>query len=493
MFQSFFHLFKKVEEKSISGLFVYLLVAVLIAFSIWAGSKEFYFVAVLPIVFCILLALFFKTEKTILLLSASVPLSINIEKVVGDAALSVPTEPIIIVFFMLLLFLVFIKKKVPKNVVVHPMSLIMLAFLIWPWISTVFSSMPMVSLKYAISRTFYLTLFYFFFVYLFQKDGNIHFFLKSLVVFTLILILYTISKHAADGFIRSASYGIMWPFFPDHGMYAAAIAFCVPALFIYMLYPKMFGFKYSWLPVIIVLFVVMMFGIVVSYTRATWLSLIAAFGLFVLLYFKIKFKYILIGISSLAVYAFVNQDQLLYNLEGNKQGSSDELQGHVKSVGNISTDPSNLERINRWSCAMRMVKERPVFGFGPGTYSFQYGAFQKSNETTIISTFTGDLGDAHSEYFSSLSEMGIPGLLFWSLLVLGSMGLAFNIYYKSDLYPAVKLTALMSILGLSTYYVHAFLNNYLQHDKIAIPLFSFIAILVALDLRIAKEMKNQSK
>jgi hypothetical protein len=52
--------------------------------------------------------------------------------------------------------------------------------------------------------------------------------------------------------------------------------------------------------------------------------------------------------------------------------------------------------------ASRMVAERPWFGFGPGTYVFQYSPFQKSDELTLISTFAGDLGDAHSEYFSAM-------------------------------------------------------------------------------------------
>jgi hypothetical protein len=40
----------------------------------------------------------------------------------------------------------------------------------------------------------------------------------------------------------------------------------------------------------------------------------------------------------------------------------------------------------------------------------------------------------------------------------------------------------MAILGLITYYVHAFLNNYSQYDKIAVPLWAFTAVITALDL-----------
>ena len=182
------------------------------------------------------------------------------------------------------------------------------------------------------------------------------------------------------------------------------------------------------------------------------------------------------------------QDQILYSLSANKQGSSDELEGHVKSVSNITTDPSNMERFNRWSCALRMAEDKPFFGFGPGTFVFQYGAYQKSNELTIISTFFGELGDAHSEYFSALAEMGYPGMILWAAIFLYSVALGFKVYYSSK-NRQIRNTALIALLALITYYVHAFLNNYSQYDKVAVPLWCFLSILVCLDLY----SKNQAK
>ena len=179
--------------------------------------------------------------------------------------------------------------------------------------------------------------------------------------------------------------------------------------------------------------------------------------------------------------AIVKQDEILYALEANKQGSADELEGHVKSVSNITTDPSNLERINRWKCAVRMAIEKPITGFGPGTYVFQYAPFQKSSELTLISTHSGDLGDAHSEYFSALSETGFIGFTFWILLVLFTYATAFKLIYKTKI-PTVKITAYIAILGLTTYHAHSFLNNYRQYDKIGVPMWGFMAVLVALDI-----------
>ena len=84
-------------------------------------------------------------------------------------------------------------------------------------------------------------------------------------------------------------------------------------------------------------------------------------------------------------------------------------------MSNITTDASNLERINRWKSALRLFAERPTLGWGPGTYQFEYASYQNYYEKTIISTNSGNKGNAHSEYLSILAESGWPGLLVFDI------------------------------------------------------------------------------
>lgn len=447
----------------------------------WAAMYETYYLFLVPVAVAVLLFSLYKTEKFILLAGALAPLSINVNDIGGGFGLALPTEPLFIWIFGLLVFRFFLHGKLYLKLLSHPIVLCILGYGFWLWLSSAFSSMPMVSFKFSLARTWYIVIFFFGALWLFRRFENIHYFFRAITFFTLILVIYTLTKHAADGFVRSASYGISWPFFPDHGMYAAAIAFCVSILFFYTFNGAVFGIKPGWAPLLGFVLLILLFGIVVSYTRATWLSLIAAIGVYVLLRLRIRFYWIMLALVLTAGYGILKQDQILYSLEANKQGSSDELEGHVKSVSNITTDPSNLERINRWKCASRMVSERPFFGFGPGTFVFQYGPFQQSSEMTIISTNSGDLGDAHSEYFSAMSEMGFPGMLFWIAITLFTMSTAFKIIYRSN-DRKIRITALIAILGLVTYYTHAFLNNYSQYDKVAVPFWAFTAVITALDL-----------
>ena len=104
-------------------------------------------------------------------------------------------------------------------------------------------------------------------------------------------------------------------------------------------------------------------------------------------------------------------------LEKNSQDSSDSFVEHIESMSNVTTDASNLERINRWKSAIRLFQERPHLGWGPGTYQFHYAPYQNYYEKTVISTNAGDMGNAHSEYLSALSETGWPGLFIFLLFL----------------------------------------------------------------------------
>ena len=122
------------------------------------------------------------------------------------------------------------------------------------------------------------------------------------------------------------------------------------------------------------------------------MSLVLAFAIYLVVLFRIRFKWIATGFIIFGFIFYVFQNEIFDALEKNKQGTSGNFVEHVQSISNISTDASNLERINRWQSAIRMYEERPVLGYGPGTYQFEYAPFQLSQEKTEISTNAGDRG-----------------------------------------------------------------------------------------------------
>ena len=119
----------------------------------------------------------------------------------------------------------------------------------------------------------------------------------------------------------------------------------------------------------------------------------------------------------------------------------------------------------------------------------QYAPYQLSSEKTIISTNTGDVGNAHSEYLGPLSESGIFGALSILLVMILTSYTALNIYSYNPNYE-IRLLAMVMFLGLVTYYLHGVLNNFLDLGKTSALFWGFTAIIVALDVNFHKDKKT---
>jgi O-antigen ligase len=278
----------------------------------------------------------------------------------------------------------------------------------------------------------------------------------------------------------------MSPFFKDHTSYGAIIAFFLPFAFTAMRMP---GYSRTMRGLSTVLFVLLTVALVFSYTRAAWLSLAGALGVFLVVKLRIPVWVLAVGLLGAGGLYWVNQEQITVAMERNRAESSDDLGKHVKSISNISSDASNLERINRWNSAIRMWQERPVFGFGPGTYMFQYAPYQASADRTIISTNFGMGGNAHSEYLGPLSEQGLPGLLLILLLVGTVSWTAVRLFQRMP--PGADRRLVMAaFMGLITYFLHGVLNNFLDIDKASVPFWAFVAMLVLMDLKYPRRPKE---
>ena len=204
----------------------------------------------------------------------------------------------------------------------------------------------------------------------------------------------------------------------------------------------------------------------------------AAAGIGALMMFGVRLRTLLgTGILGLLL-LFLVWDQLLISLERNDQDSSDDLTEHVESISNVSSDASNLERINRWSCAIALWQERPFVGWGPGTYQFVYAPFQRSEHRTIISTNNADRGNAHSEYLGPLAEQGVPGALIVLALLWWTSVVGFRVHRALRHQDRWRSWWALSIyLGVLTYFIHGVLNNYLDTDKASAPFWGFLAML----------------
>jgi putative inorganic carbon (hco3(-)) transporter len=434
-----------------------------------------------PLALLVFFICFYKLDLVFFLIVLSVPLSIQLSQLVKNLPfdLYLPSE-LLLIAVMLLFIIKLVHHPVFDNPILkHRVSLAIYFYLFWMFFTSITSSMPLVSFKFLIAHLWFIIVFYFIATQLFTEQKNITRFYWAYMIPLLLVIGYTLIRHAGYGFTQVSAHFVVKPFFKDHTSYGAALAMFLPIILGLLWLNK----SPSLLLKIAYWFTCFAIGIglIFSYTRAAWLSVAVAFAVFLILLLRVRFTTLLAVIAVFVLIGVSYQSEIKLRLEMNKQTSSKDMAQHIKSMANISNDVSNVERLNRWHAAYRMFRERPVFGFGPGTFMFQYAPYQLSTYKTSISTDFGTAGNAHSEYIGPLTESGILGMISMLFIV------AMVIYTGVDVYGRAteaytKVIALVSILGLITYYVHGTLNNFLDTDKASAPFWGFTAILVALDV-----------
>ncbi len=471
----------KFIENFIAGFFIFLFG---LFFSLSLINED-WFALIFPIIFIFFIYFFSRLDKLLLFITFCAPFSLRLSELFQSQGLDLlfPTEPLLFGLMCIVIFKMIYNINPFKGILSHYISFFIFIYLVWMLFCSFTSTMPLVSLKLLITRLWYIFPCFIFATLIFVKDQNkILSFIFSYCISFSVVIVHTLIKHSAYFFSGPSSNWVVTPFFDDHTSYGAMLAFFIPVLFLFS-FTKKINLLLRMLSFI--LFSLFFVAIIFSYTRAAWLSLFGAIILGLIIKIKLKLRHIFGFFLVFVIMLIPVRNQIYSIISDNKQDSSSTYFEHIQSIYNIKSDASNMERINRWKCAIEMFKEKPLVGYGPGTYQFQYGVFQLEKDKTIISTSSGDMGNAHSEYLSALSETGFIGLLLLFFLIISIFYKSIVLYYdESD--EMKKIYLLGSIVGLSTYFIHGLFNNFLDLDKAAIPIWFFIAIIVSIDITKAK-------
>ena len=476
--------------KKSSLYLVVFFVLLFVAYNTYLISEEQYWGIAIPLVLGVVYLTIVRVDLVLTLVAFLTPLSTSLRELGVSNPLGVemalPTEPLLFGLMLVAWVKMFSDRQLFKGLYSHPISIAIIVYLSWLFVSMLSSSFPLASFKLLITRLWFISSFYVLAFAWFQEEANIHRFIKAYLFGLFIVSLYTISIHATKGFEHEAAHWVMSPFFKDHTSYGMALALLLPFGF----YVQKWNRNKKLSALFTFIFLVLILAIVLSYTRAAWLSLLAAIMVYVIIKLRIKFSLLFTGIVFLFGFIYFSQSELLMMLEKNSQDSSDSFTEHISSMTNVSTDASNLERINRWNAAIQLFKERPHLGWGAGTYQFNYAPYQNYYDKTIISTNAGNMGNAHSEYLSMLAETGWPGLLIFLGMIAVVFVKAIYLYPKLK-NPQERALLMACILALTTYFTHAFLNNFLDMDKASVPIWAFVAIIVVLDKKHQKVLANK--
>lgn len=420
----------------------------------------------------------------------SIPLSMEL-KIPGIGDLMFPSEFIALVIcgFVVLNFIAY--RRIWRTKDFHPVTGALVLLWFGLLLATLMSNMPVVSVKSLIIFTLYTVVFYLQW-FMYPKDGaeKIKRAITCYFFGLLVVCALTTFEHGTFLFARRMAMFVPSPFFSDHTIYGTCLAFFIPVLYYWIKTAASTTSKVFY-SLCMALFVLAIFT---TYSRAVWMSLLVVLFVYYLLKIRVPIKTLSTGLVCILILVALFQESAVEFLSQNRSDSKSrkaEVTDQIKSVGNISTDVSNLERINRWKSAISMFNDKPLSGHGPGTYQFNFISFQNPEDKTPISvnrandSFSQGLGGtAHSQYLLYASESGIFALIAFVACVLYTIKEAFTLYYNStDEKEKLYIKALLG--GYITFVFHSFFNNFLDIDKSASLFFLFSAgiILLAIEKR----------
>ena len=425
---------------------------------------------------------FFKKSILIGLCIFSIPLSQNLTDAQLLSAINIPTEPIVFILAFIGLLFGIAKPFYLKKIIFHPITLLLFIDLLWLIIASLVSTMPIVSYKRILMRSAFLLVFYLLAAqWMSHKENMIKFFLLY-AIGLITPILFTIYKHSFYYFDPRVVFELSLPFYNEHTVYGACLAFLIPFLLIISFHAKSISSSNIARIGIWALTILVIIAEILCFSRAAWLSLGVSLLMYIFLKFKLKFWIFILLFISFACIVYQNRERIyLYTLQNENISNKGEIKEHLMSVGNLNSDASNLERLNRWSSAFRMYSDKPTTGFGPGTYQFQYGLYQLPHEMTSISTIKGDKGNAHSEFLTYLSESGLPGAISYIIWLFGTIAIGIRAYSRAK-DKMLKNIVLAALLGFMTFFFHGLVNSFLDQVKMASLVFGSMAIMVVVDI-----------
>ncbi|NML65070.1 O-antigen ligase family protein [Hymenobacter sp. RP-2-7] len=405
------------------------------------------------------------------------------ELVLGSLHIDVPSEPLLLSLLVcvplaLLLGPGGLGQLAPREWR-HPLLLLPALMLAWAAFDTLFSVNVLHSVKYLLAKCWYLVPCLLGTLLLVRRPAD---FWRVAACYTgagVVALAWVMPRHATQGFSFAKVGWAVQPFFINHVIYATVLALLLPLAGGLAQQASTPGRRRWWLAAGGLL----LFGLITSYTRASWLALPVA-GLYYWVLRRRLTRWLLLGLAvagvGSAVY-FTGADRFMnYAPDFEKTvWHGGNFEAHLASTYKLQ-DVSGMERVYRWVAAARMVADKPLTGTGPSTFYPEYKRYTLKSFRTYVSA-NPEHSTTHNYFLLQLAEQGVPGFLLFAALVATTLLTAERLYHASAARPEVRRIVLAVVLSLVIILFHLFLNELLEVDKIGTFFFVGLAALIRCD------------
>lgn len=426
----------------------------------------------------ILLALIVGWQYRVLLFLAllfSLPFSVEYS-VSSSLGTDLPDEPLMwLTSFVVIGSVCYNPYTLKRKYLNHPLNVLLMILLIWTVVAVLFSSEPVASVKFLFAKGWYLLAFVIGPLIFFQDKETIKKAVLAVTFAMVIVVLIVLYRHSQTGFSFATVNDALTPFFRNHVNYSAMLVCFVPVLIAFRAKYK----SHPWLGKLF-LFLVLLFLVAVflSYARGAWLALAAGAVAYFLIRQRLLFAgYILSVVVALAAFFWLKQnDQYLQYAHDYKTTIFHKnFNEHIVATYRLK-DVSTAERFYRWVAGVRMIKDNPITGFGPGSFYPHYKEYAVPAFKTWVSD-NKDHSTVHNYFLLLAIEQGLPGLFFF-LLLAGAMLLFAQRIFHSSPDPFYKSVGMLTSVTIVMILIVNFLSDLIETDKTGSIFFLCLSLLI---------------
>ncbi len=377
-----------------------------------------------------------------------------------------PTEPIILFFFLYSIFF-FIRKKY-SSYQLDIVTLFILIHLIWIMFTTIWAHYPMVSAKFLAAKLWYILPFYFLSTHFLKEKKDLSYLVRVFLSGLAISIIYVMVRHFTRDFSFDTIGWAVSPFYRNHVNYAVLLVIALPLCW----YKVKISSNKKWY---FLFFIILLSAIYFSFTRAAMVAVFVMAVAALLIRYKILFYVSLLSliIALSGLFYMVHDNNYLHlapNYESTVAHSRfDNLMEATYKMEDIST----MERLHRWVAGLKMINKKPWTGFGPNNFYFTYKPFTSNSFKTYVSD-NPDKSGIHNYYLMTAVEQGVIGLLILLSLLLSAIYKGERTYHRVH---DSKNTVMMSLLILIGIMVMILINDLIEAVKVGPFLFLSLALI----------------
>lgn len=418
-------------------------------------------------------------KKLFYLLFFMIPFTTEVE-LPGGVQLDLPGEPLTIGLMLIYgIYLLFNAKSISKDFFTHPITQVLFVHFMWIAVTTLISNDILISVKFLLAKTWYVVTFYLLAAHVLKGEKEIRLFFWGIFLAILVTIVVITLRHALVGFRFDKINKVVGPFYRNKVAYASILSVFLPLVVFIRAGYKQWHWKRMLCSIGIVAFLI---GIYLTYTRTAYLCVGIAFGAYFIVKYRLT-KLVLGAGSALAMLALVvllvGNTYLDFAPEYKKTVAHKDFDSLISATAK-GQDVSTMERVYRWVAAFQMIGEKPVLGFGPGTYYSFYKNYAVSSFSTYVSDNPEKSG-VHCYYLMTAVEQGLIGLLIFVFLCFMVMLKGEELYHRKNLDVFTKRMVIAATLGFICIAAINIVNDMVETDKVGSFFFVYIALIVNID------------